>query len=93
MKITPCAIKKTLAITFPADCCIIGSFGALSPGLTLHAIPEYIDESMFLPSSQIDTKFFRIAVKMGKIFGSFKTILWILLIISDVVISFGRPKL
>ena len=34
MKITPCASQKTLAITFRADCCVFGRFGAHSSGLT-----------------------------------------------------------
>ena len=34
MKITPCVSQKSLAINFPADCCVFGRFGALSAGLT-----------------------------------------------------------
>ena len=71
MKITPRASQKTLATTFPADCCVFGRFGALSPGLinflTLHVIPEYSGGSMFHTLTQINAKLFRFAVKVGTI--------------------------
>ena len=71
MKNTPCASQETLAITFPADCCVFGRFGALLPGLN-HCFYPLRDSGVswwicFLNRHKSTQKLFRIAIKIGKI--------------------------
>ena len=72
MKITPCASQKTLSITFSAECCVCGCFGTFLPGLTHCFWPftwfrSIVVDPCFIHRYKTTQKFFRIAVKIGKI--------------------------